>query len=73
MSDFSTISDLYMVGEMNVWVENATIYIQSSADGLINLYDIAAHCRIIEINAGITTVNVAPGLYIINNKKIIVK
>lgn len=73
ISEIATLSDVLTDSNIHVWVENSTIYIQSKEDGEISLYDISGRSHSIEISAGTTSISVVPGIYIINNKKIIVK
>lgn len=73
ISEIATLSDVLTDSNIHVWVENSTIYIQSKEDGEISLYDISGRSHSIEISAGTTSISVIPGIYIINNKKIIVK
>jgi len=73
ISDTSQISNQLSDDKIEIWAENAVLYIKSASDGMIYLYDIAGHTRQIEINSGITSIPVVPGIYIINNQKIIIK
>jgi len=73
ISDSSHISNLLSGDKLEIWAENTVLYIKSASDGIIYLYDIAGHSRKIEINSGITSIPVVSGMYIINNKKIIIK
>ena len=72
-TNVSEIAEICMDSNINVWVENSTIYINSNNDGVISLCDISGNSRSIEFNAGTTSISVLPGIYLINNKKIIVK
>lgn len=73
LTDISWIFSPVTDGEIEVWTENSALYIKSDSDSVVNLHDIAGRFRSIEIHAGITSIPLPQGVYLINNKKILIK
>lgn len=73
LTDISWIFSPATDGQIEVWTENSALYIKSDSDSVVNLHDIAGRFRSIEIHAGITSIPLPQGVYLINNKKILIK
>lgn len=73
LSDISWIFSPVADGHIEVWTENSALYIKSDSDSVVNLHDITGRFRSIEIHAGITSIPLPQGVYLINNKKILIK
>lgn len=73
ISEISMLPGIITDEPIVIWTENSNLFIKSAKPGIINLYDIAGHYQPIEVNTGITEVSLVSGIYIINNKKIIIK
>lgn len=73
LSDLSEISDITAVSQIEIWSENSVLYVKSDSDCEISLCDMAGRYSLIEIQAGITPIPLAQGVYLVNNKKIFIK
>ena len=73
LSEISGISDLFNGADLDIWCENAMLCIQSPTNTVITLTDMAGRSCSLEINEGVNRISLIPGIYIINNKKIIIK
>ena len=73
VSDVSSLNNLSSNGIIDIWTENSILYIQSLEQTTVLLFDIAGHCRQIDLEPGITEINMLPGIYFVNNKKILIK
>lgn len=73
LSDISVINDIFIENNIEIWSENASLFIKSPNNRVITLSDMSGRSRILEINEGVTSISLIPGIYIVDNKKILIK
>lgn len=75
IDDVSTgINDLTIVFGREVYVENGVLYINSSCDGSVNLYNTAGHLvRVLQLHRGLNEVSgLSRGVYVVKGHKVII-
>ena len=73
LSEISSINDIFNGTNIEIWSENSTLFIKSPTHRVFTLSEMSGRTRILEINEGVTSISLIPGIYIVDNKKILIK